>query len=97
VTADVRLDDAGIVYLNNRAGFWQGPWNVAYTAGRLVPLEKHLLACKEQLRHLWETQRGPAGRPSMGGEDTFTTAAGFSFAVPERVLELLGDEMIPAF
>jgi hypothetical protein len=97
VTADVRLDDAGIVYLNNRAGFWQGPWNVAYTVGRLVPLEKHLQACKEQLRHLWDTQRGSMAPPLLSGEEVFATSAGFSFSVPERVLELLGDEMIPAF
>jgi len=40
------------------------------------------------LQHLWETQRGPAMRPSMGGMD-MATPQGFGFAIPNRVAELL--------
>jgi hypothetical protein len=98
-TADLLPPDpAGIVYRNIQgAGFWGGPWNVLYTVGRLVPLEDHLHAVKEQLRHLWETQRGSMAPALLSGEEVFTTAAGFSFSVPRRVLELLTDEMIPVF
>jgi hypothetical protein len=99
VTADLLPPDtAGIVYRAIQgAGFWGGPWNIAYTVGRLSPPEKHLHAAKEQLRHLWETQRGSMAPALLSGEEVFTTTAGFSFSVPQRVLELLAAEMIPVF
>lgn len=76
--------------------FWWGPWDVAYTVGRAVPLEKHLHAVKEQLRHLWDTQRGSMAPSLLGGEEVFTTSTGFSFTVPRRVLEAFEDEAVPA-
>lgn len=91
----LRVSDAGIVAQVQPFPFWWGPWRVAYSAGRAVPLERHLHAVKEQLRHLWETQRGSMGQPLLGSEEQYTTAAGFSFSVPRRVLELLEDDMLP--
>lgn len=89
--------EAGIIMLNTQnTPFWWGPWNVAYTVGRAVPLEKHLHACKEQLRHLWDTQRGSMPPSLLGGEEVFTTSTGFSFTVPRRVLEAFEGEMVPA-
>jgi hypothetical protein len=40
------------------------------------------------VQHLWETQHGPAQRPSMGGME-LTTVPGFGFAIPNRAAELL--------
>jgi hypothetical protein len=76
--------------------FWWGPWDVAYTVGRAVPLEKHLHAVKEQLRHLWDTQRGSMAPSLLSGEEVFTASTGFSFTVPRRVLEAFEDEAVPS-
>jgi hypothetical protein len=40
------------------------------------------------IQHLWDSQHGPAGRPSMGGEE-MTTLPGFGFAIPNMAAELL--------
>jgi hypothetical protein len=40
------------------------------------------------VQHLWTSQHGPAGRPSMGGEE-MTTLPGFGFAIPNMAAELL--------
>jgi hypothetical protein len=58
--------------------------------------ERYLHAAKEQVRHLWETQRGAVQAPPLAGDETFTTSAGFSFSVPRRVIELLSDDFVPA-
>lgn len=75
--------------------FWGGPWVAAYTAGRPVIPEHLEHAAKEQLRHLWETQRGAQRPGPLQGEETFTTTAGWTFSVPRRVLELLEPDVIP--
>lgn len=75
--------------------FWWGPWDVAYTVGRADVAEHTVHAAKEQLRHLWETQRGAQPPQLLAGEQVFTTAAGWSFSVPNRVLELLEPDMVP--
>ena len=88
--------EAGIISQTYMWAFWYGPWDVAYTIGRAVMPERYLHAAKEQLRHLWETQRGATQAPPLAGEETFVTSAGWTFSVPRRVLELLGDDMVPA-
>ena len=40
------------------------------------------------LAHLWESQRGPASLPGLGGGDT-VTMPGFGFAIPNMAAELL--------
>jgi hypothetical protein len=85
---------AGTVRLKQMIPFWWGPWTADYTAGRAVIPERFLQACKEQLRHLWETQRGPSPSPPLPGEEVFTTSAGWSFSVPQRVIELLAGDVI---
>jgi uncharacterized phiE125 gp8 family phage protein len=97
-TAQLDVDgDAGIVsVLPSAPAFWWGPWDVAYVTGRTVIPERFLHACKEQVRHLWETQRGAAAPSVLQGEEIFTTSAGFAFSVPRRVLELLEADMTPA-
>jgi hypothetical protein len=44
------------------------------------------------LQHLWDTQRGPSVRPSMGGQD-MVTIPGFAFAIPNRAAELLNGSL----
>jgi len=43
------------------------------------------------LAHLWESQRGPASLPGLGGGDT-VTMPGFGFAIPNMAAELLDGE-----
>jgi len=40
------------------------------------------------IKNLWDTQHGPAQRPSMGG-DEMVTLPGWGFAIPNRAAELL--------
>jgi hypothetical protein len=47
------------------------------------------LAARIILAWLWETQHGPAARPSMGGVDLMATVPGFPYAVPNGAAELL--------
>jgi hypothetical protein len=96
-TAQLLLDgEAGIVHQTYMWMFWHGPWDVSYTIGRAVMPERYIHAAKEQVRHLWETQRGAVQAPPLAGEEVFTTSAGFSFSVPRRVLELIADDAVPA-
>lgn len=89
-TADLIVNpSAGTVQSLDWRGFWAGPWQWSGTAGRRVIPERLEHAVKEQLRHLWETQRGAQPPPLIQGEQTFTTSAGWTFSVPRRVLELL--------
>jgi Phage gp6-like head-tail connector protein len=88
--------DAGIVAQVTLWPFWWGPWDVAYVSGRQVIPERFLHACKELVRHLWETQRGSSAPSVLQGEEMFTTAAGFAFTFPRRVLEAIEADMTPA-
>jgi hypothetical protein len=100
LTSQLMVDThAGIVQQSFPWPFWWGPWDVLYVAGRTIIPEKYLHACKEQLRHLWETQRGstPLLAPlGAGGGEEFVSSAGWAFSVPNRVVELLSDEASPA-
>lgn len=96
-TTVLRVDQqAGIVDQVSPFPFWWAPWDVIYTAGRQVIAERWIHAAKEQVRHLWETQRGSQPPALLQGEEVFTTTTGFSFSVPRRVLELLEQDMVPS-
>jgi hypothetical protein len=96
-TADLAPDTAaGIVCLPDGAGFWGGPWDVVYQAGRAVIPERFLQACEEQVRFLWDTQRGAAAPSVLQGEEIFTPSVGAPFTIPRRVLGLLEADMVPA-
>lgn len=86
---------AGTVQTLDYRGFWAGPWQWSGTVGRRVVPERLEHAAKEQLRHLWETQRGAQPPQLLQGEETYTTAAGWTFSVPRRVLEMLEPDLIP--
>jgi hypothetical protein len=76
--------------------FYWGPWDVALTAGRPVISERILYAGKEQVRHMWETQRGSMPPALLQGEEEFTATTGFTFTIPRRVLEALEADIMPA-
>jgi hypothetical protein len=63
---------------------------VTYVAGwgTAVPPAVNL-AARIILSWLWETQHGPAARPSMGGVDLMATVPGFPYAIPNGAAELL--------
>jgi hypothetical protein len=63
--------------------------NVTYVAGwgTAVPAAFGT-AARIILQNLWETQHGPAARPSIGAGD-MVTPPGFSFAIPNQAAELL--------
>jgi hypothetical protein len=96
-TPQLRWDgDAGIIDQVSPFPFWWAPWDIVYTCGRPVIAERWIHAAKEQVRHLWETQRGGQPPALLQGEEEFTTTAGFTFSVPRRVLELLQEDMVPS-
>ena len=95
-TADLIVNPrAGTCQAADGRGFWGGPWQWSGTAGRPVVPERLEHAAKEQLRHLWDTQRGAQPPAPLQGEEAFTTAAGWTFSVPRRVLEMLEADIIP--
>lgn len=76
---------------NAEARFPVGANNVqvTYVAGRTAVPANVRLAALMLIQHLWSTSQlnRNGGRPSFGGDDSFTAGAGF--AVPNRVRELL--------
>lgn len=88
--AGVRVDpDTGRVESLSGFAFVGGPFQVTYTAGRLITPINVVQAVKIILQHLWETQRGASGLPLAFQADDTTVIPGFGFAVPNRALELL--------
>ena len=96
ISAGLDLDaNAGTIRRKLGYPFW-GPYfvwlpsmTVNYVAGWGTSAPAALnLACRIIVQHLWETQHGPAARPSMGGSD-LVTPGGFAYAIPYRAAELL--------
>jgi hypothetical protein len=67
---------------------WLPQVSVTYVAGwgTSVPAAFSSFA-RIVVQHLWDSQHGPAGRPSMGGQE-MTTVPGFGFAIPNMAAEL---------
>ncbi|MFJ2733687.1 head-tail connector protein [Streptomyces sp. NPDC087317] len=93
------LDGAtGIV--RRRGGTFAGAlWQVRYTAGRTEDMPTVNLAARILLQHLWRTQYGASrGLGSIGGGDDFSVTepiAGWGYAIPNRVLQLLEPYRVP--
>lgn len=68
---------------------WLPAMLVTYIAGwgTAVPATFNT-AARIILQHLWETRHGPAGRPSMAGEEA-VMVPGFAWAIPTQAAELL--------
>lgn len=89
--------ESGLVQRSDVFGLWftGGPWDVTYTAGRRQVPSNISHAARIILQHLWSTQRSrDVRRPpsNLGGETVETRAAGMTFSVPRRAIELLGGD-----
>ncbi|MFE2132238.1 hypothetical protein ACFW9X_03165 [Streptomyces sp. NPDC059466] len=99
-TGDVVIDgDSGVIRRLNGGRFAGGPWTVVYTAGRVTVPPTIKLAALILLQHLWRTQYGASrGLSSIGGGDDYNVTepvAGWGYAIPNRVLELLEPYKVP--
>lgn len=84
---------SGVVY-----GAPTGDYVVVYSAGREDVPADLLLAIKELVRHLWDTQRGPTRRPgATTSEITSNTMPGAAYMMPFRVAELIAPHMQGGF
>lgn len=89
LNTDVIVDGAtGTVRRVNRDTFYDDYYTVVYVAGRTSIPSTVLQAARVLLQHLWRTQRGSGSRPGQGMDDTLAP-----YSMPNRVLELLADEM----
>lgn len=72
-------------------------YTVTYKAGwGTAVLPAFGTAARIIVSHLWETQRGPALSPTLGGEDVMPVP-GMSYAVPYRALEVLTPYLLEAY
>lgn len=93
VLSDLHLNsDAGVVTRNDGTAFTASYYDVTYAAGRASVPADLLLAVKEMVRHLWETQRGAGVRPGSRPD-----VPGASYMLPYRVLELIAAYETPGF
>ena len=74
------------------AGGWPleftGRVKVVYSVGYAAVPADIPLAARLIVQHLWRTQQGGAGLPSLSDEPT-AVVPGFSYAIPQRAAELL--------
>jgi hypothetical protein len=90
--------DAGAGIIRSKLGYrfglsWDAGVTVVYTAGwgTSVPAAFNLFG-RIVLAHLWDTQHGPAVRPSMGGQD-LTGLPTFPYLIPRGAAELLNGQL----
>jgi hypothetical protein len=89
---DLDLDPATGIVQRLDGGRLHGPLRAVYQAGRTDIPADYQLAAQLLVQHLWRTRLGP-GRPGQGGADDFDVTqptGGYGYAIPNRVLELLG-------
>lgn len=81
---------AGVITRASFGPFVTGRYDVVYQAGRATTPDDLLLAVKELVRHLWDTQRGPTRRPgSTASDTTANTIPGAAYLFPHRVEQLM--------
>lgn len=88
--ADLDVDTVTGVVRAVRGRHLCGLITAVYPAGYRVIPANYLEAAEIIVQHLWETTRGVAGVPRVGGLDDTTTVTGMGYAIPNRALELLG-------
>lgn len=81
---------AGVVEWLSGAWFAPGWYSVVTSTGRATVTADLLLGVKELLRHVWDTQRGPGGRPGSRQSDALSDKIlASAYMWPNRVTELL--------
>jgi hypothetical protein len=75
--------------------FYYGDYIWSYTGGRLIIPPCIYEASKVILKHIWLVEGGGSGTGSGSGDDQ-TTATPMGFAVPNRALQLMAPEALPA-
>lgn len=65
-----------------------GQYQVTYWAGRKVIPAGVYQGCKIILEHLYQVKRGGTGAQDVAAGESVTIVPGFSFAIPNRALEL---------
>lgn len=78
---------AGVVTGSSGAGLGSSTYTITYSAGRESCSGDLRMAVMELVRHMWQTQRGPALYPGM--TDTPSPAPGAAYLMPYRVQELI--------
>lgn len=90
----------GVVTHTSGLPFYYGEYIWQYQAGRPVIPDCILLGARALLKHLYGMERGGAGAGSAslggGGGEEMSTMTPLGFAVPNRVLEVLVPEKLPA-
>lgn len=85
---------AGRVTRTDGSLFSAAFYDVVYSCGRTECPPGLLLAVKEMLRHLWDTQRGGSRRPgSQQSEALSNSLPGSAYTFPNRVTELMTPHM----
>jgi hypothetical protein len=87
---------SGVITHNLGQYFVERYYTVAYSAGRASCPDDLLLAVKELVRHVWQTQRGSGGRPGSAPVDVSSTP-GLGYYLPYRVQELIAPHLQPGF
>lgn len=90
--SDLYLDTrTGMVrWAAGSAGFAGDWYDVAYSAGRTTCPPDLVLAIKELVRHMWQTQRGPSSRPgSTAASEIANTLPGAAYTFPIRVEQVV--------
>lgn len=90
-TDDLTLSPAGVVtYAASDTCFGERSYDVVYVAGRATCPADLMMAVKELVRHMWDTQRGGARRPgSPQSEAASNTLPGAAYLFPFRVEQLI--------
>jgi hypothetical protein len=95
---DLMVTEGGVVEYTQGGTFGDRWYDVVYQAGRSSVPDDLLLAVKELVRHLWETQRGPSRRPgSTASSETSNTIPGAAYIFPFRVAQLIAPHEQPGF
>jgi hypothetical protein len=89
---------SGVIRYNDDSSFGATWYDVTYSYGRETCPADLLLAVKEMVRHLWDTQRGPGRRPGSTTSDaTSNTIPGAGYLLPFRVSELIAPHLQTGF
>lgn len=95
--ADLYLDTAaGVVTYNDGSTFSVAHYTVVYDAGRAECPADLLLAAKELVRHLWQSQRAGAKRGGAGGAEA-AAVYGAAYLFPYRIEQLISPHLQPGF